>query len=110
MNLEREIKHDFQEIKQTLEPFKLLTTGAKKTLTNESNHILSNSVGHVANMIAKNTLKNTGFLPRLIVPFLVKNVASNLVEHNKTGIVNWFSSIAAKITGKKSTKQESLSS
>lgn len=105
MNLEREIKNDFREIKQSFEPLQLLTTGAKKTLVNEGNHILSNSMGEVANFLAKTTLKNSGFLSRLVVPFLVKNVTSNLVENHKSTIINWLGAIAAKVSGKKPVKE-----
>lgn len=101
MNLEREIKNDFQEIKQMLGPLQLITSGAKKALVSDNNDMLSNSVGQVTNFLAKTALKNSGLLPRIIVPFLIKNVTSNLIEKNKVSIVNWLGDIVSKITGKK---------
>jgi hypothetical protein len=101
LNLERQIKEDFEEIKQSLEPVNLLTAGAKKSLENEKNHLFGNSVGLATTFLAKIALKNSGFLPRLIVPLLVKNMTSSLVEKNKARIFNWIGNIASKVSGKK---------
>jgi len=104
--LEIEIKRDFKEIKAGLEPAKLISEGAKKALASSENRLLGNSVGEVANLIAKTSLKHSGFLPRLIVPFLITNVTGNLVEKNKYQIMNWLTGIAARLTGKKTIHEQ----
>ncbi|MCW3076578.1 MAG: hypothetical protein JWO32_1187 [Bacteroidetes bacterium] len=105
LNLEREIKNDFEDIKKSLEPVNLFTSGAKKTLTKEDNHILGNSAGQMANFLVKTSLKNSGFLPQLIVPFIVKTVTSKIVEKNKSKIINWIGTLANKVAGKKTAQE-----
>ncbi len=104
--LEQEIKKDFKEVKQSLEPMRLFAKGAEKVLVGENNHILSSSAGNVANFLAKATLKRSGFLSRLVVPYLVKSAASNFVEHNKSNILSWAGVLFSKLTEKKPVKEE----
>jgi hypothetical protein len=99
--LEEEIKKDFKDIKAGLEPARLLSETAKRAVGSEENHFLGDSVGAVANMIAKSTLKHAGFIPRLLVPFLIKNVTGKIVEKNKKEILGWFGSLAEKFGRKK---------
>lgn len=104
--LEEEIKKDFQEIKAGLDPAKLLSETARKAVASDENHLLGDSVGSVANLIAKSAMKNTGFIPRLVVPFLIKNVTGNLIEKNKKEILGWISSIAGRFSGKKKFREQ----
>jgi hypothetical protein len=101
MNLEREIKNDFEELKESLEPVNFLTGGAKKTFGSDKNHLLGDSVGMATNFIAKMAVKNSGVLPRLLVPLIVKSVTSNIVEKNKAKILNWIGNVAARVSGKR---------
>jgi hypothetical protein len=105
MNLEREIKADFQEIKESLEPVNFLTGGARKTLGSGKNHLLGDSIGMATNFLTKAALKNSGLLPRILVPLVVKTVTSSLVEKNKSRIFNWIGSIAARVSGKRPAHQ-----
>ena len=104
LNLEREIKNDFEEIKQSFEPMNILANTAKKTVGNSSNHIFGDSVGMVTNMVAKTALKNSGLLPRILVPLIVKTVTSKLVEKNKTKIFNWIGTIASRVSGRRTAE------
>ncbi|MBA3664919.1 MAG: hypothetical protein H0W61_12025, partial [Bacteroidetes bacterium] len=104
LNLEREIRNDFSEIKESLQPVNLIKQGARATLE-KNNHVLSNSVGQVTNFLAKTALKNTGFFSRLIVPMIVKTVTTKLVEKNKGKIFNLIGTIATKISGKKAARE-----
>ncbi|MGZ3901397.1 MAG: hypothetical protein ACXVNO_07660 [Bacteroidia bacterium] len=101
LNLEREIKNDFEEIRQSFEPVNLIASSAKKALGTDSNHLLGNSVGEVTNMIARTVLRNSGLLPRILVPLIVKTVTSKLVEKNKSKIFDWIGTIALRVSGKK---------
>ncbi|MGZ4099214.1 MAG: hypothetical protein ACXVNM_10070, partial [Bacteroidia bacterium] len=67
----------------------------------DSNHLLGNSVGEVTNMIARTVLRNSGLLPRILVPLIVKTVTSKLVEKNKSKIFDWIGTIALRVSGKK---------
>jgi len=99
--LEKEIKRDFKELKEELEPVKLLTKSAGRTLIGENNKVIGNVVGQLANFIARSTLRRSGLIVRLIIPYLIKNVTSNLVEKNKSQLVNWFGGVATRLYGKK---------
>lgn len=100
--LEAEIKKDFQGIKEDLEPLRLLTKGAKSVLVSKNNSILGTSAGLAADFITKNTLlRNSGFLTKLIVPFLIKNATSNIVEENKSKVADWVEGLISKFTNKK---------
>lgn len=106
--LEKEIKREFRELKEDLEPMALLGKSARKTLRTDSNHMISNSVGELANFIAKTTLKRSGLLSRLVIPYLLKNVTSNLVEKNKSKILNWIGGIASRVSQRKTLSRTSV--
>jgi len=102
--LEEEIKKDFNEIKQSFEPIRLLAQGAEKTLISENNHLISSSAGQLAKFIARTTLRRSGFISKLIVPYLIKNATSNFVERNKTKILSFAEILFSKLAEKKSAK------
>jgi citrate synthase len=86
--LEAEIKKDFHEIREGLEPMNLLKKGALHAVEKNDN-ALGDSVGNFANMLARLALKRSGMLPRIIVPIVLRNVTSKLVEKNKARIIDW---------------------
>jgi len=101
--LETEIKKDFDELKSELAPLKLITKSAEKILGSKDNGILGNSLGYIADFVTKNVfLKNSGFITRLIVPYLIKTSTGKLVEQNKSKIVDWVSRQVSKLGRKKS--------
>lgn len=100
--LETEIINDLEKLKEELEPLKSFTKSAGNVLLSKNNGILGNSLGSIANFITKNVLlKNSGFITRLIVPYLVKNSTSNLVENNKSKITDWVDILISKFAKKK---------
>ncbi len=103
--LESEIKNDLELIKADLEPLKLLTKSAGKILVSKDNGILGNSLGYIADILTKNILlKNSGFVTRLIVPYLVKLSTSNIVENNKSKIAEWAGRQISKLSKNKTAK------
>jgi hypothetical protein len=105
--LEADIKKDVEDIKADLEPLRLLTKGAKKVLTSNKNSMLGTTAGLAADFISKNILvKNSGFLARIIVPFLARNAASNIVEDNKSKIADWLEGLIIKSADKKTTEEK----
>jgi hypothetical protein len=105
--LESEIKKEFNEIKAGFNPEQLISRGVKSTVASEKSHLLGDSAGQFAKTIARIALKRSGLLPRLLLPFLVKKVASKLVDDNKGKIADWVSGIFEK-TGivRKTRKQD----
>lgn len=100
--LETEIKNNFNEIKEDLKPIHLIAKGAKKLFKGNDNTAVGDSVGYFTNNIVKNVLlKNAGFLSRLILPYLAKNVASNVVEDNKSKVADWVTGLISRFTHKK---------
>jgi len=105
--LEKEIKKDLADIKTSLEPVRLVGSGIKKVLVSGEKSILGTSAGSIVNFLTRNVLlKNSGFITRLIVPYLVKNATSSLVEDNKSKIVDWVSELITRFTKKKTSQNE----
>jgi hypothetical protein len=95
--LETEIKNDINDIKEQLKPLQLLTKGAVKVLSSKDNTLIGKSAAYVTNLIVKKVLlRNSGFISRLIVPYLAKNVAGNIAEANKPKITHWIEEIISK--------------
>lgn len=100
--LETKLISDLAKLKEELEPLRSFTKSAGNILVSKNNGILGNSLGSIANFITKNILlKNSGFITRLIVPYLVKNSTSSLVENNKLKIVDWVGNVISKFASKK---------
>ncbi|MCW3103791.1 MAG: hypothetical protein JWO09_2231 [Bacteroidetes bacterium] len=100
--LETEIKTNFNEMKEQLKPVHHLAQTAGKFLSSKDNSVVGDSVGFITNALVKNViLKNAGFITKLIVPYLAKNVASNVAEDNKPKIAGWISDMIAKFMPKK---------
>jgi len=99
--LQQEIKTEFAALKESFAPLKMLTQGVGNTLSSKDNGIMGTSLGAVAEFLTRNVLlRNSGFLTRLIVPYLAKNTASNAAENNKSEIVDWVSGLISKFTKK----------
>ena len=97
MNLEIQIKDDFQEVKNHFSPSRLIPEGVSKFMINKNHGIVNDSVGLLVDLIVGKVLfRNAGFLTKLIVPFFARNAASNLVTDNKDKIVSWFGNLFSK--------------
>jgi hypothetical protein len=105
--LESEIKSNFNEIKESLKPLQMLTSGASKVLSSNDNSIVGNSVGQITSFIVKNVvMRNSGFLAKLIVPFIAKNIAGNVAEANKPKITHWIEDLISKFTHRKTANAD----
>jgi hypothetical protein len=104
--LETEIKKDISELKEDLEPLKVFTKSAGNAFPSKNNGLLGNAFGYLAEFLAKNVfLRNSGFLTRLIVPFLAKNTTSNLVEDHKPKIIDWIKNMISRFSNKKTVEE-----
>jgi hypothetical protein len=100
--LETDITNNFNQIKEDLKPLQVLTKGVGKFLSSKDNSVLGSSAGFLTELLVKKVvLRNSNFITKLIVPFLAKNVASNVAEDNKSMITGWISDLIAKFTHKK---------
>ena len=110
-DLELVIRQDIEDIKQMFAPVQMLTTGAEKVLVSLNNGLLGNTAGAVADFLTRNVLmRNAGFISRLIVPYLVKNVTSNVVDKNKTDIVSWIGTMISRFRDSRKKDKEKGSS
>ena len=99
--LEEEIKENIRGIKSDLAPLQLVRKGANKVLMTEHNGVISDSLGMLSNLFAKKVLfRNAGFFTRLLIPFLIRNLTSNIVHDNKDKILGWVSDIILKVGGR----------
>ncbi len=100
--LEAGIKNDFEELKSELFSFGSVAKGAEGLLASEKNNVLGLSVGSIADFLTEKVLlRNSGFITKLILPYIVKKTTSSLVENNKTKIVGWLSRLTEKLAGEK---------
>jgi len=105
--LETEIKNDFNAIKEQLKPLQLITKGAGSLLSSKDNGIIGNSVGYLTGIIVKNVvMRKSGFLAKLIVPYIAKNLASNIAEENKPKITHWIEELIARFSQRRTANAE----
>lgn len=101
--LKAEIKNDIQDIKADFEPSKLF----KNIFMSKNNGILGDSLGSVANYVTKKVLlRKAGFFTNLVVPYLVKNTTSKIVEDNKSKIIGWVTGLFSGFTSDKETAKK----
>ena len=102
VELEDKIKNDFDSIKKSFSPVQLATDGAAKMLVNKNYGIVNSVTSTIIDLLLKNVLlRNAGIITRLVVPFLAKNTANNLVSNNKTKILGWIGELILKAGNKK---------
>lgn len=95
------IKDDVKELQAWLHPVEKIKEGAEKMLFKQHNGILTESMGTLAGFVGRKVIfRNAGFLTKLVVPFLIKNVTTHLVHDNKDKIysaaINFLSKFAKK--------------
>ncbi|MFD1819692.1 hypothetical protein SAMN04515674_11485 [Pseudarcicella hirudinis] len=83
------IRQDIYAIREELQPAKNAINFLGNFFTHKNSGILNTGIGLGIDMIVKNGLMaNSSWINRLIVPFLLKNVTSNVVHDNQEGITN----------------------
>lgn len=92
--LEREIKiaeailkEDLNWAKEELKPEKVASTIFNSYFKKNIGGIFKNGTGNVLDFLLRNVvLAKAGWISRLIIPFIAKNVSSGLISDNKEGI------------------------
>ena len=79
------IRQDVEEIKAELQPVKnAISMVVKFTTSDKSNPLLTGATETIIDLVVKRMiLSRTGWLTKLVVPFLMKNVSSHLVNANQ---------------------------
>lgn len=97
------LRQQFGAIKQELNPVNQALGVVSDIFTAPRKGLLSMGVGFgVDTVLKKVVLARAGWLPRLVVPFLVKNVATNYISNHKTSVVEGMLGWVKKATQKKS--------
>ncbi|HKR06281.1 MAG TPA: hypothetical protein VJY62_16715 [Bacteroidia bacterium] len=95
--LEAEIKNNFNSLKESFAPLQLVTDGASKMLVNRNHGLVNDTVGILVDFVLKNILlRKSGFILRLILPFIARNTANNLLMDNKKKILGWIGELILK--------------
>jgi hypothetical protein len=82
------LRQEFGAIKKELSPINQALGVVSDVLTTPRKGLLSIGVGFGVDAVLKRVvLARAGWLPRLVVPFLVKNVATNYISKHKTSVV-----------------------
>ncbi len=90
LELEDQIKNDYEEIKNDFKPINFISKTVKSMLTSEKNGIVSASIGGTVNVLVKNLLfRKSNFITKALVGFVAKNYANNLVTKNSDIILDW---------------------
>lgn len=79
------IRQDVEEIKVELQPVKnAISMVGKFTTRDKSNPLLTGATETIIDLVVKRMiLSRTGWLTKLVVPFIMKNVSSHLVNANQ---------------------------
>ncbi|MBO9659253.1 MAG: hypothetical protein J7527_10555, partial [Chitinophagaceae bacterium] len=79
------IRQDVEEIKAELQPVKnAISMVGKFTTRDKSNPLLTGATETIIDIVVKRLiLSRTGWLTKLVVPFIMKNVSSHLVNANQ---------------------------
>ncbi len=97
------LRYEFGAIKQELSPINQALGVVTDVFTTPRKGLLSMGVGFgVDTVLKKVVLARAGWLPRLVVPYLVKNVATNYISKHKTSVVEGVLGWVKKATQKKS--------
>ena len=83
-----QLRSEFGFIKKELNPINQALGVVSDVFTTPRKGLLSIGVGFgVDTILKKVVLARAGWLPRLVVPFLVKNVTTNYISKHKTSVV-----------------------
>ena len=88
------LRHELGLIKKELNPVNQALGVVTDIFTTPRKGLLSLGVGFGVDMVLKRfILARAGWLPRLVVPFLVRNATTNYISKNRTSVVenmlNW---------------------
>lgn len=83
------IRQDINEIKEELAPVKTVIAFVRKLTTKGSgNPLLSRTANTAIDLVVRKLLlARAGWLTKLVVPFIVKNFSSHVIEDNQKSIV-----------------------
>lgn len=91
------IRYDIEEIKEHVRPVTEIAAKATKLFVPSGDQsALGKIINTVIDVMMKNVvLRKSGWVTKVIIPFLVHNISSHLVSDNKEGIfkkiISWFS-------------------
>jgi hypothetical protein len=83
------IREDINEIKEELAPVKKAISVGSKFFTKESGNVLLNATSNtlIDLVVKKFLLARSGWLMKIVVPFLAKNYSSHVIDDNKDTII-----------------------
>ena len=82
------LRHELGLIKKELNPVNQALGVVTDIFTTPRKGLLSLGVGFGVDMVLKRfILARAGWLPRLVVPFLVRNATTNYISKNRTSVV-----------------------
>lgn len=103
------MKKEIKAIKTELNPVHQAVGLVGDLFTAPKKGLLHVGVGIGVNTLLKRgLLARAGWLPRLVIPFLVQNLATNLIYKNRTSLVEKALLWVKKVTDKPVPKNESL--
>ncbi len=79
------IKDDFNALREGIQPAAdALSVMGKLTSRDKTNPLINFGVDFVVDVLVKKVLlAKVGWIPRIVVPFVLKNFGSNILEENK---------------------------
>ena len=101
------LKEDFEWIKEEIKPGNIARKIFNNIIGNNTSGLLNKGVGFTIGALVKNILlSKSGWITRLIVPFIVKNLSSNYLSEKKPEIFSILRNIIQK--ARTSMKQETV--
>jgi hypothetical protein len=85
---EEKLKEDLHWIREELNPVKAIGKLFGNAFINKNDGILNDGVRNTIDVILKNiVLSRSGWITRLVVPFIIKNISSNYLAENKPAVL-----------------------
>lgn len=85
-----ELHEDIRELGEELKPIRSALSVAGKLFTRDNNNwVLNTGVNTLIDVVVKKMLlSKTGWITKLVVPFILKNYSSHVIADNKGSIMN----------------------
>jgi len=79
---QRNLVHKWQGLKESVQPAVIGMKLAQKVFTrSENNPVINNGVNLVVDLVVRKwILRRAGWLPKLLIPYFVKNITSGVIQ------------------------------
>jgi hypothetical protein len=94
---EEALQEDFALLKEELKPLRLAGRAVSYAMINKNDGVVNDGVRFAINGLLKNVvLAKAGWITKLVVPFIVKNISSNMLLEKKPEVLGYLRNLIHK--------------